>query len=74
MIQKVAAVAASLQQCTRLCIMSCAECFGETANHQVTQPSYRPDLAPFEFWLLPKLKSSLKGKRFRKMQWGADGN
>jgi hypothetical protein len=25
---------------------------------------YSPDLAPADFWLLPKLKSMLKGKRF----------
>ena len=37
-------------------------------NHQitqVTQPSYSPDLAPGNFWLFPKLKSPLKGKRFQ---------
>ena len=27
-------------------------------------PPYRPDLAPCNFWLYPKLKSPLKGKRF----------
>jgi hypothetical protein len=27
-------------------------------------PSYSPDLAPADFWLFPKLKSVLKGKRF----------
>ena len=32
---------------------------------QVTQPGYSPDLALFDFWLLPKLKSPLKGKRFQ---------
>ena len=32
---------------------------------QVTQPSYSPDLAPGNFWLFPKLKSPLKGKRFQ---------
>ena len=31
---------------------------------QVTQPRYSPDLAPCDFWLFPKLKSSLKGKKF----------
>ena len=30
---------------------------------QVTQPSYSPDLVPCNFWLFPKLKSPLKGKR-----------
>ena len=30
----------------------------------VTQPPYSPDLVPCDFWLFPKLKSPLKGKRF----------
>ena len=36
------------------------------AKHQITQvthPLYSPDLASCDFWLLPKLKSPLKGKR-----------
>ena len=32
---------------------------------QVTQPPYSPDLAPCGFYLFPKLKSPLKGKRFK---------
>ena len=32
---------------------------------QVTQPPCSPDLAPWDFWLFPKLKSPLKGKRFQ---------
>ena len=32
---------------------------------QVTQPLYRPYLAPGDFQLFPKLKSLLKGKRFQ---------
>ena len=31
---------------------------------QVTQLPYSPDLAPYNFRLFPKLKSSLKGNRF----------
>ena len=31
----------------------------------VTQPPYSPDLAPCGFWLFPKRKSPLKGKRFQ---------
>jgi transposase len=30
----------------------------------VPQPHYSPDLAPVEFFLFPKLKSTLKGRRF----------
>ena len=50
---------------THSCIMSCAEFL---AKHQITQaiqPLYSPDLAPCDFWLFPKLKSPLKGKRFQ---------
>ena len=32
---------------------------------QVTQPHYSPDLVHCDFWLFPKLKSPLKGKRFQ---------
>ena len=32
---------------------------------QVTQPPYSLDLVPCDFWLFPKLKSPLKGKRFQ---------
>src|SRR5213080_3141671 len=37
------------------------------ANHQipqVNQPPYLPDLAPCDFFLFPKLKFALKGRRF----------
>ena len=70
MIQKATAMgnwwlAASWQH-TCLCIPSCAERF-LMKHHitQVTRPSYIPDLAPCDFWLFPKLKSPLKGKRFQ---------
>jgi transposase len=41
------------------------------AKHEmslVPQPPYSPDLAPADFFLLPKLKSTLKGRRFQKME------
>jgi len=34
----------------------------------VPQASYSPDLAPAEFFLFPKLKSSLKGRRFQTVE------
>jgi hypothetical protein len=30
----------------------------------VPHPPYSPDLAPCDFFLFPRLKSTLKGKRF----------
>ena len=35
---------------------------------QVTQPRYSPDLVPCDFWIFPKLKSPLKGKRIQTIQ------
>ena len=40
-------------------------------NHETTvvpQPPYSPDLAPADFFLVPKLKSSLKGRRFQAVE------
>ena len=70
MIQKATAVgncwlAAASWQCARSCITSPAECFSKTSNHPMTQSPYCPDLAPCDFWLFPKLKLPLKGKRFQ---------
>ena len=31
---------------------------------QLCQPPYSPDIAPCDFWMFPKLKMALKGKRF----------
>jgi histone-lysine N-methyltransferase SETMAR len=31
----------------------------------VSHPPYSPDLAPYDFFLFPRLKSTLKGKRFQ---------
>ena len=70
MIQKAVAMgnwwlAASSQQRTHSCITTCAEFFGETSNHPGDSAPYSPDRAPCDFWLLPKLKPPLKGKRFQ---------
>jgi len=38
------------------------------AKHQtlvVSHPPYSPDLAPADFFLFPKLKTTLKGRRFQ---------
>ena len=31
-------------------------------------PPYSPDLAPYDFWLFPKVKMTMKGKRFESIQ------
>jgi hypothetical protein len=40
-------------------------------KHETTvfpQPPYFPDVAPADFFLFPKLKSSLKGRRFQTIE------
>ena len=69
MIHKATAVgnewlATSLQRaCSH--ITSCSELPGKTSNHPGDPVPYSPDLAPCDFWLFPKLKSLLKGRRFK---------
>jgi hypothetical protein len=42
---------------------SCAGFFGKASHHPGLSGTYSPDLAPCDFWLFPKLKSPLKGRR-----------
>ena len=70
MTQKDAAVgnwrlAASSGQRAHLHIPSGAELFCETANHPGDSAPHSLDLVPCDFWLFPKLTSSLKRKRFQ---------
>ena len=58
-------LAASSQQCTHSCIMSQAEFLVKHQITWVTQPCCSPDLVFCDLWLFPKLKSSLKGRRFQ---------
>ena len=58
-------LAASSQQCVPLCIMSCAEFLAKYQITHMTQLPYSPALVLCNFWLFPKLKSPLKGKRFQ---------
>ena len=68
-IQKAAAMgnwwaATSSWQHARSCI-TLLQNFWRHQITQVTQLSYSPDLAPWDFWLFQKLKSPLKGRDFR---------
>ena len=70
MIQKAAALgnrwlAASLQLHNHACLMCSATFFGNTSNDPGDTAPYSPDLASCDFWIFPKLKSALKGKRFQ---------
>jgi len=51
-----------MHQLTRLSL--CAIFWRQTKLTVVPQPPYSPDLAPAYFFLFPKLKSTLKGRRF----------
>ena len=70
MIQKATAMgnwwlAVSSHQHTCSCITSLQSYLVKHQITQVTQPHYCPDAVPSKFWLFPKLKSPLKGKRFQ---------
>ena len=70
MIQKARAMgtwwlAASPQQRTHSWITSRVEGFGKTSNHPGDLAHPQPRFGPCDFWLFPKLKSLLKGKRFQ---------
>jgi len=42
------------------------------SNKNITaclHPLYSPDLAPCDFWLFPKVKMTVKGKRFESIQY-----
>jgi transposase len=34
----------------------------------IPHPPYSPDLAPFDFFLFPKMKLTLKGRRFETIE------
>jgi len=58
---------ASRSASSRQCICPFYSCCAGLAKHHITQacqPSYSPNLSPFEFWFFPKLKSPLKVRRF----------
>ena len=70
MIQKAAAMgtwwlAASSPQSPWLCIISPADFFGKTSNHAGDSAPLQPRFGTCSFWIFPKLKSSLKSKRFQ---------
>jgi transposase len=45
-------------------VVPCAQFSDKNGTTVVPQPPYSPDLAPADFFLFPKLKSALKGRRF----------
>ena len=69
MIHKAAAMGiwwltASSQQCACSSSRLVQRRFGQTSNHPSDSAPLQPVLVPYNFRVLPKLKSSLEGKRF----------
>ena len=58
-------LAASSPQSPWLCIISPADFFGKTSNHAGDSAPLQPRFGTCSFWIFPKLKSSLKSKRFQ---------
>jgi hypothetical protein len=52
------------RQCTRAHRFGCAAFFGLQKHDGRPPPPYSPDLAPWDFFLFPKMKMKLKGRRF----------
>ena len=55
---------ASSRQCACPFYSSHAGFSCQLSHHPGLSAPYSPDLAPCDFWLFPKLKSPLKGRRF----------
>jgi hypothetical protein len=50
-----------VQVCTKLVVR---EFLTKNSTTTVPQPAYSPDLAPCDFYMFPKMKLWLKGRRF----------
>ena len=55
-ILQIRSVAFPRGQCTSPQLHSCHRLFDQDGNQLVPHPSYSPDLAPWDFWLFPKLR------------------
>ena len=51
------------------CITSCAEILAKHQITQVTQASYSPDLASWDFWLFPQTKITFESEEISDHQW-----
>ena len=59
---QIGSVAFPAGQCTSLQLHPCHRLFDKIGIKAVPQPPYSPDVAPRDFWLLPKLKGCLYEK------------
>ena len=74
MIQKAAALgnrwlAALLQLHNHACLMCSATFFGNTSNDPGDTAPYSPDLAPCDFWAVPKTKISFEREEISDCRW-----
>ena len=53
------------QQCASSHVTPHLQLSGKTSDIVVPHPPYSPDLAPADFFLFPKLKTTLRGHRFQ---------
>jgi transposase len=58
----------SLREAVRKKRLLIREFFAKNETTVVPQPPYSPDLAPANFFLFPKLTSTLKGRRFESIE------
>ena len=58
-------MAPSSRQCSSTFLALYLDFFAKNQTSVVRQATYSPDMAPCDFWLFPKHKRSLKGKRMQ---------
>lgn len=57
-------ISTSSRQCPLPYCQHCPWVFGQTQHRSFASPPYSPDLAPCDFFLFPKMKKLLRGRRF----------
>ena len=61
-------MASASGQCSRPHSIECASVSHEKRDDNGFAPPYSPDLTPCEFFLFPRMKRDLKGKRFQNVE------
>jgi len=56
------------RQCAGPCVAPHPQLSGKTSEFLVPHPPYSPDLAPADFFLFPKLKTTLKESLFQTIE------
>ena len=61
-------MASASRQCSRPHSIKCATVSHEKQDDNGFTPPFSPDLAPSDFFLFPRMKTDLKGKRFQNVE------